>query len=112
MKRKVFAFAATLFLIGVAVSVPGTLSLSEGNLFFRSSLAYSLDWRAEFDDVCSRSDDAMNLSTGEVKALIARCDALKPVIEQLDESTKKVYLKRLQMCRDLLIFLIESKEKK
>jgi hypothetical protein len=70
------------------------------------------DWRNEFDDVCSRTQDAMIFSPDELRNLIARCDKLKPLIEKLDETQRKVFLKRLQLCRDLFLFVLESKEKK
>jgi len=70
------------------------------------------DWKNEFEDVCSKTQDAMTLGSAELNDLIARCDKLKPLIERLDETQKKVYLKRLGMCRDLYVFVKESKEKK
>ncbi len=66
------------------------------------------DWRAEFDDICSKTTDAMSLPKDEIKKLVERCDALKPRIEKLDESAAKVYLKRLQRCRSLFVFVLES----
>jgi uncharacterized protein YkvS len=69
------------------------------------------DWKAEFADICSKTDDPMALSIAEVKSLVERCDKLKPRIEKLDESTAKVYLKRLQMCKDLFAFVLESKSR-
>jgi len=66
-------------------------------------------WLKEFEDICAKTQDAMVLSTDELKGLIARCDALKPLMEKLPESQKKVYLKRLQVCRDLYVFVLESK---
>jgi len=68
------------------------------------------DWRREFDNLCSKTQDAMNLSAGELRNLIARCDGLKPRIEKLDEPQRKVTLKRLQMCRDLYAYVLEAKE--
>lgn len=68
-------------------------------------------WKTEFEDICSKTNDAISLNKEEVKALIDRCDKLKPQIEKLDETAKKVYLKRLQMCRDLFVFVLDSKEK-
>jgi len=65
-------------------------------------------WKAEFDDICGRTSDAMALSKDEVKGLIERCDRLQPRIEKLDESAAKVYLKRLKMCKDLFVFVLES----
>ena len=70
------------------------------------------DWKNEFDDVCSKTQDAMIFSPDELRNLIARCDKLKPLIEKLDETQRKVFLKRLQLCRDLFLFVLESKEKK
>jgi hypothetical protein len=66
------------------------------------------DWKAEFDDVCSKTTDAMALTKTELKGLIDRCDRLKPRIERLDESAAKVYLKRLKMCKDLYVFALET----
>jgi hypothetical protein len=70
------------------------------------------DWRKEFDDVCSKTQDPLVFTTDELKGLVGRCDKLKPQIESLDESQRKVYSKRLRMCRDLYFYVLESKEKK
>ena len=69
------------------------------------------DWKAEFADICSKTDDPMVLSKAEVAGLVERCDKLRPRIEKLDESTAKVYLKRLQMCKDLFVFVLETKSR-
>jgi hypothetical protein len=76
------------------------------------SLAQEEGWRGEYDSVCSKTDVAMTLSAEELRALIVRCDRLKPRIEAEEESTRKVYLRRLQMCRDLYRYVLESKETK
>ncbi|HMK51717.1 MAG TPA: hypothetical protein VK551_04350 [Thermodesulfobacteriota bacterium] len=68
------------------------------------------DWKREFDNICSKTQDALEFSVGELRDLIARCDALKPRIEKLDEPQRKVTLKRLQMCRDFYVYLLEGKE--
>ena len=70
------------------------------------------DWKTEFEDICSKTQDSMAFTSDELKSLVDRCDALKPRIEKLDETQKKVYLKRLQMCRDLLVFVMQSKPEK
>jgi hypothetical protein len=70
------------------------------------------DWRKEFDDVCSKIQDAMVFTPDELRDFVGRCDKLKPQIEKLDESQRKVYLKRLRMCRDLYFYVLESREKK
>jgi len=66
-------------------------------------------WRAEFDDACAKTMDSMALSAGELKALIGRCERLQKIIEQQDETVRKVYLKRLQMCKNLYVYVLEGK---
>jgi len=82
-------------------------------VFASSSAVFAQnDWKAEFDDICSRTDQALTLSQEEISVLIQRCDKLKPAIEQLDESQKKVYLRRLQLCRNLFAFALDSLKSK
>ena len=69
-------------------------------------------WEAEFRAVCGRTDDAMTFSASELRGLIDRCDLLNARIGQLAEPQRKVFSKRLQMCRDLYAFTLEAKEKK
>ena len=69
------------------------------------------DWRKEFDDICAKTQDAMALSADELRSLVARCESLKPQLDKLDESSRKVLTKRLQACRDLYQFVLESREK-
>jgi hypothetical protein len=71
------------------------------------------DLQREYAAACARTQDAMELSMEELQGYIAQCDALQTRIEQLgkDRATeKKVYLKRLQMCRDLYVFALEFKK--
>ena len=69
------------------------------------------EWKGEFETICSKTQDAMTFSVDELKDLISRCDKLKPAIEKLDESSRKVYLRRLKLCKDLFVFVLGSKEK-
>jgi hypothetical protein len=68
-------------------------------------------WKDELEHVCARTDDAMSLTSDELRSLVSRCDALKPSIAKLDESERKVYSKRLQLCRDLYAFMLETRER-
>lgn len=76
------------------------------------SRAQQPDWKQEFELVCAQTQDAMSLSADELTSLIARCDRLKPAIEALGPSERKVYSRRLQACRDLYAFVLESLEKR
>jgi len=75
-------------------------------------MAAQEDWKAEFEDICSKTDVAAMLNAADIKNLIERCDKLKPQIEKLDESAKKVYLRRLETCRNLFLFMINSNAQK
>ncbi|HEX2770610.1 MAG TPA: hypothetical protein VHN12_15145 [Geobacteraceae bacterium] len=66
-------------------------------------------WLTDFDAACAQSNDAMALSMPELKKLIEQCDRLQKIIEAQEETVRKVYLKRLQMCRNLYVFVLESK---
>lgn len=68
------------------------------------------EWRKEFEEVCARTQDAMALSSEELRSLVARCDQLKPVIDRLDESRRKVFAKRLRDCRAVYQFVLDSRE--
>jgi hypothetical protein len=66
-------------------------------------------WRSGFDEACAKTTDAMALSRDELKALIEKCDRLQKIIETQDETVRKVYLKRLQMCKNLYVYVLDAK---
>lgn len=87
-------------------------NLNSRNPLLTAQSAYAEDdWKTEFDDLCSKTQDAMLFTEDQLKSLVERCDRLKQRIETLDESQKKVYLKRLSMCRDLFAYMLKSKQK-
>ncbi len=108
MRNKLGAFAIGL---AMALSILSGMPVFSDGMFTASAAAIAQDddWKKEFDDICSRTGDSLSLTPDELKGLVGRCDALKPRIEKLDETQKKVYLKRLQKCRDLMAYVLESK---
>ena len=48
-------------------------------------------------------------SREESRGLIARCGKPKPQIEAEEESTRKVYLPRFKMCREMYNYALENK---
>ncbi len=68
------------------------------------------EWKKEFEEVSSATQDVMAQTPDGLQALIVRCDALKPVIEKLEEHSRKIYLKRLEMARKMFLFALESKK--
>lgn len=101
-------FVALMVAIAVSWLLPSLFDL--GTVTSRVQASAEETWKKEFDDICAKTDDPMGLSAEELKSLIARCRTLEKVIEGLDESTRKVYLKRLGMCRDLFIYMLTVKE--
>ena len=67
-------------------------------------------WRGDFEEVCGKTDQAMSLSLPELKSLLERCARVEKALESEDESVRKVYQKRVQMCRNLYRFMVETKE--
>lgn len=67
-------------------------------------------WEADFEAVCARTPEVMALSREELQQLVAECDRLRPQVEALPETPRKVYRKRLEMTRNLLLFALEARE--
>lgn len=68
------------------------------------------DWKASFEEICSKVDASGTLSMKELETLIERADKLMPEIQRSDDPSKKVYLQRLKKCRSLYEFSIELKK--
>ena len=102
-------------LLGIAsFFFPPMIPILDGGFSFGPPilLAQGAEWKAEYESVCSGTDIAMTLSEEELKGRIAKCDQLKPKIEAEEESTRKVFLRRLKMCRDLYDYVLENKARK
>lgn len=67
-------------------------------------------WKQELMEICSKTDGAVSFSKEELKMLLQRGEKLKAAIGALEDTPRKVYLKRLQMCMNLYTFVLESKE--
>lgn len=70
------------------------------------------DWKLEFEDACRKTQTAMALSAEELTGLIDRCNKLHGRLHELKGSEKKVYAKRLEMCRDLYVFALDVLNRK
>ncbi len=113
MRGKIFwlgaVFGLGLIFFSAGIDLPPARCLP----LFKARAAFAQDnWKEEFDDICSRTEDATALDAGELSALIGRCGKLAPRIDKLGESGRKVYMKRLSMCRALFVFVLEQKKAK
>jgi hypothetical protein len=68
-------------------------------------------WRQEYDSLCSRTLETESMSEQELAQLVDRCDKLKPRIERLEETERKVFLRRLQLCCDLYKYMLDVKRR-
>lgn len=66
-------------------------------------------WSAEFEALCAITPEVMSLSLEALQQLVAECDRMQPLVEALPESPRKVYRKRLDLTRKLLLFALEAK---
>lgn len=105
-------FAARLVTAWALVTCGGELAARAGAPVPAGVARAEDGWRTEFEDVCSKTQDAMTLSSDELRSLVGRCDRLKAAIGKLDDSERKVYSRRLQACRDLYQFMVESRDHK
>ena len=69
------------------------------------------DWKEEFADICAKTQEANALTDDDLRDLVKRADDLAPSIEKLGESERKVYSKRLDGCRKLFAYVLESRKK-
>jgi len=102
---------ARRWLLAALLGSGGVLAVGSTGSALAQVAGAALDWRKEFEDICGKTQDAMALPSEALKGLVSRCDKLKPQIETLDESQRKVYSRRLQVCRDLYQFVLDSREK-
>ena len=95
------------------LAVTGSLSAAEGEPGARqeraTAAAAEATWRSELEELCAGTNNAMTFTREELERLISRCERLKQRIDGLDESARKVYGRRLQMCRDFYRFMLEGK---
>lgn len=107
MKINKLAAHASLFVLMVLIL---SFAVPSGWLSVVQSAYAEERWKEQIMELCAKTDVAMSLTSEELKELVVGCDKLKPVIESLEETPRKVYRKRLQMCRDLFAYVLESNE--
>jgi len=107
---KNFVLYAFIILVSLGLSHGSSLVGTLGNAYGQE------EWKQEYADVCAKTQNAMLLTINELKEHIERCDTLQERISELDGleggTARKVYGKRLKMCRDLYEFTLNYKEKK
>jgi nitrate/nitrite-specific signal transduction histidine kinase len=104
MKSVPLVFALSVFL---------SLAVPAADLPIGPAVAHAQDdWRKTFNDICGKTQNAMAYSPKELRDFIADSDLLLIEIDRLREPERTIYLKRLQRCKGLFVYVLESKEKK
>lgn len=85
--------------------------LLAGSTFGTEASPAAATWKEEFAKVCASTDHAMTLPPEELRRLILECDRLKPFIEALPPTPRKVNLRRLEMTRNLFLFTLENRKR-
>jgi lactate dehydrogenase-like 2-hydroxyacid dehydrogenase len=104
MRRLVIFVAVAVFVLLFPLRVTAETPPPQANTEEQEAFLH------EFDNVCSRTQDAMMLTKVELKDLVLRCDALVTKLPKLDETRRKVYARRLEQCRGLFAYVLESKK--
>lgn len=76
------------------------------------ALSSSLDWREEFEEICSMVVVGDQLKAEELEGLLERSKKLVPVIESSGDPAGKIYLMRLDKCRAFFEYALELKTDK
>lgn len=64
-------------------------------------------WLQEFEDICGMTLEAESMTPDQLKAMVERCDKLKPVIERSENPQRKVYIFRLDKCKNLFLYVLD-----
>ena len=87
-------------------------------MFFGSTLVQAgqePDWKEEYSDVCSETQGAVSFSVEKLQEYITRCEKLQERLDELNGSKggteKKVYSRRLKMCRDVYEYTLQYKNR-
>lgn len=104
-KTVLFALIALLCLLPAGGMI---LCIGAGTAYAGSA------WKDEFAEVCGKTHHAMELSPDELWNVIERCTRLEEHMFELQGpqgSERKVYARRLKMCKDLYVYTLEFREK-
>ncbi|MBI5140915.1 MAG: hypothetical protein HZA20_01830 [Nitrospirae bacterium] len=65
---------------------------------------------ARLERLCGNTENAADLTPGELKAAIAELEALDAEVRKSDYAKRKLYLFRIGKCRDFIRFALDVKK--
>ena len=99
----------------VLITLINLLLLCFFHISFPTGSYAQQDWKQEYTTVCAETQNATNLSSEVLRDYVERCDKLQERIKKLEgpqaETEKKVFTKRLKMCRGLYRYALDYKSK-
>jgi len=107
VKIFIASICAALFLVQPTLSVP--FAAASG---LAAAAPVPDDIMKEYDETCTVTEDSDQLTKEELRQIIARCNALQPRVEKLEDPARKVMLSRIKRCREFYAYLLEIKESK
>jgi hypothetical protein len=99
----------------ILISFIISLALSLFHVIPPNDTSAEESWKQEYAAICAKTQNSMDLSFEELSDYVERCDILLEQINDLNEtaggSEKKVYTRRVEMCRNLYKYVLDYKNK-
>ena len=86
------------------------LELALGLVATTAVQAEELDWKQEFERICIQVESAGERSGNQLRQLIDDSERLLEQLAEVDEPRVKIYVQRLQRCRDFFTFMLQARE--
>ena len=83
-----------------------------GLVVIAPTFADELDWKQEFERICIQVESAGERSGNQLRQLIDDSERLLEQLAEVDEPRVKIYVQRLQRCRDFFTFMLQAREPK
>lgn len=68
------------------------------------------EWKEEFDLICAQTEIATSLSKEQLNELISDSDELLTRLAKLKDPWAKIYIRRLEKCREFYRYTIDWQE--
>ena len=81
-----------------------------GLVVIAPTLAEELDWKQDFERICIQVESAGERSSDQLRQLIDDSERLLERLAEVDEPQVKIYVQRLQRCRDFFAFMLQARE--
>ena len=90
---------------------PAARALLIGCLAFPGGvIAEQAEWKPEFERICIQVETSEGLSAGQLQVLIEDSEALLERLAEVEDPGAKIYVPRLEKCRDFFSFMRAVRE--